>query len=134
MNSRDYWAMRSAQDMVDRMGTAEQTAAEMNKAIQQSSEYLAKEVKAVFRGIESFGISESEARKILNAAGNKTALQNLRAAAQRVSDPDKRQALMSAIDSAGADTVTAAAFALHPQMVGEGSLSPDPAQLPEGDL
>ena len=102
MNSRDYWAMRSAQDMVDRMGTAEQTAAEMNKAIQQSSEYLAKEVKAVFRGIEGFGISESEARKILNAAGNKTALQNLRAAAQRVSDPEKRQALMSAIDSAGA--------------------------------
>ena len=61
MNSRDYWAMRSAQDMVDRMGTAEQTAAEMNKAIQQSADYIAKEVKAVFRGIESFGISESEA-------------------------------------------------------------------------
>ena len=73
MNSRDYWAMRSAQDMVDRMGTAEQTAAEMNKAIQQSADYIAKEVKAVFRGIESFGISESEARKILNAAQIKTA-------------------------------------------------------------
>ena len=102
MNSRDYWALRSAQDMVDRMGTAEQTAAEMNRAIQQSADYIAKEVKAVFRGMESFGISESEARKILNASGNKTALQNLRAAAQRVSDPDKRQALMSAIDSAGA--------------------------------
>ena len=102
MNSRDYWAMRSAQDMVDRMGTAEQTAAEMNRAIQQSADYIAKEVKAVFRGIESFGISESEARKILNAAGNKTALQSLRAAANRVSDPEKRQALLSAIDSAGA--------------------------------
>lgn len=102
MNSKDYWALRSAQDMVDRMGTAEQTAAEMNKAIQQSADYIAKEVKAVFRGIESFGISEAEARKILNAAGNKTALQSLRAAANRVSDPDKRQALMSAIDSAGA--------------------------------
>ncbi len=102
MNSRDYWALRSAQDMVDRMGTAEQTAAEMNKAIQQSADYIAKEVKAVFRGIESFGISESEARKILNAAGNKTALQSLRAAANRVSDPEKRQALLSAIDSAGA--------------------------------
>ena len=36
--------------------------------------------------------------------------------------------------TAGADTVTAAAFALHPQMVGESSPSPDPAQLPEGDL
>ena len=102
MNSRDYWALRSAQDMVDRMGTAEQTAAEMNRAIQQSADYIAKEVKAVFRGMEGFGISEAEARKILNAAGNKTTLQNLRAAAQRVSDPEKRQALLSAIDSAGA--------------------------------
>ena len=102
MNSRDYWALRSAQDIVDRMGTAEQTAAEMNRAIQQSSDYIAKEVKAVFRGMESFGISETEARKILNAAGDKTALQNLRAAANRVSDPEKRQALLSAIDSAGA--------------------------------
>ncbi|MGN1109713.1 MAG: minor capsid protein [Oscillospiraceae bacterium] len=102
MTSKAYWSMRSAQDMVDRMGAAEQTAAEMNKAIRQSADYIAKEVKAVFRGIESFGISEAEARKILNAAGNKTAIQSLRAAAQRVSDPEKRQALMSAIDSAGA--------------------------------
>lgn len=94
--------MRSAQDMVDRMGTAEQTAAEMNKAISQSADYIAKEVKAVFRGMESFGISEAEAKKILNAANNKTALQSLRAAAQRVSDPEKRAALLKAIDSAGA--------------------------------
>ncbi len=102
MTSKKYWEMRSAQDMVDRMGTAEQTAAEMNKAIKQSADYISKEVKAVFRGMESFGISETEAKKILNAANNKTALQNLRAAAQRVSDPEKRAALLKAIDSAGA--------------------------------
>ncbi len=102
MTSKKYWEMRSAQDMVDRMGTAEQTAAEMNKAISQSAEYIAKEVKAVFRGMESLGISETEAKKILNAANNKTALQSLRAAARRVSDPEKRQALLKAIDSAGA--------------------------------
>ena len=102
MTSKKYWEMRSAQDMVDRMGTAEQTAAEMNKAISQSAEYIAKEVKTVFRGLESFGISEAEAKKILNAANNKTALQSLRAAARRVSDPEKRAALLKAIDSAGA--------------------------------
>ncbi len=102
MTSKKYWEMRSAQDMVDRMGTAEQTAAEMNKAISQSADYIAKEVKAVFRGMESFGISETEAKKILSAANNKTALQSLRAAARRASDPEKRQALLKAIDSAGA--------------------------------
>ena len=102
MNSRDYWAMRSAQDMVDRMGTAEQTAAEMNRAIQQSSEYLAKEVKAVLRGMEGFGIPEAEAKMILRAAGDGSALQRLRRAAQQVGDPAMRQALTNAINSAGA--------------------------------
>lgn len=102
MNSRDYWERRAAQDMYDRMGTAEDTAAEMNAAIQQTSAYLEKEVKAVMRGMQSFGISETEAKKILNAAGDGTALQRLRKAAQQVGDPEKREALLNAINSAGA--------------------------------
>lgn len=102
MNSRDYWERRAAQDMYDRMGTAEDTAAEMNAAIRQTSAYLEKEVKAVMRGMQSFGISEAEAKKILNAAGDGTALQRLRKAAQQVGDPEKREALVNAINSAGA--------------------------------
>lgn len=103
MNSRDYWERRAAQDMYDRMGTAEETAAEMNAAIQQTSAYLEKEVKAVMRGMQSFGISEAEAKKILNAAGGDgSALQRLRKAAQQVSDPERREALLNAINSAGA--------------------------------
>ena len=103
MNSRDYWERRAAQDMYDRMGTAEETAAEMNAAINQTSAYLEKEVKAVMRGMQSFGISEAEAKKILNAAGGDgSALQRLRKAAQQVSDPERREALLNAINSAGA--------------------------------
>lgn len=103
MNSRDYWERRAAQDMYDRMGTAEETAAEMNAAIHQTSAYLEKEVKAVMRGMQSFGISEAEAKKILNAAGGDgSALQRLRKAAQQVSDPERREALLNAINSAGA--------------------------------
>ena len=102
MNSRKYWERRAAQDMYDRMGTAEETAAEMNAAIKQTSAYLKKEVKAVMRGMQSFGISEAEAKKILNAAKDGTALQRLRKAAQQVGDPEKREALLNAINSAGA--------------------------------
>ena len=102
MNSRKYWERRAAQDMYDRMGTAEDSAAEMNAAIKQTSAYLEKEVKAVMRGMQSFGISEAEAKKILNAAGDGTALQRLRKSAQQVSDPEKREALLNAINSAGA--------------------------------
>lgn len=88
--------------MVDRMGTAEQTAAQMSRALAQSCDYIGQEVRAVFRGMESFGISEREARRILNSAGNKTALQTLRDAANRLPDEKKRAAMLSAIDSAGA--------------------------------
>lgn len=103
MNSRKYWERRAAQDMYDRMGTAEDSAAEMNAAIRQTSAYLEKEVKAVMRGMQSFGISEAEAKKILNAAGGDgSALQRLRKAAQQVSDPERREALLNAINSAGA--------------------------------
>lgn len=102
MNSRKYWERRAAQDMYDRMGTAEDSAAEMNAAIKQTSAYLEKEVKAVLRGMQSFGISEAEAKKILNAAGDGTALQRLRKSAQQVGDPEKREALLNAINSAGA--------------------------------
>lgn len=103
MNSRDYWERRAAQDMYDRMGSAEETAAEMNAAIKQTSAYLEKEVKEVMRGMQSFGISEAEAKKILNAAGGDgSALQRLRKAAQQVGDPEKREALLNAINSAGA--------------------------------
>lgn len=102
MNSRKYWERRAAQDMYDRMGTAESTAAEMNAAIRQTSAYLEKEVRAVLRGMQSLGISEAEARKILNASGDGTALQRLRKSVQQVSDPEKREALLNAINSAGA--------------------------------
>lgn len=102
MNSRKYWERRAAQDMYDRMGTAEDTAEQMNAAIQQTSAYLEKEVKAVMRGMQSFGISEAEAKKILNASGDGSALQRLRKAAQQVSDPKRREALLNAINSAGA--------------------------------
>lgn len=103
MNSRDYWERRAAQDMYDRMGTAEDTAEQMNAAINQTSAYLEKEVKTVMRGMQSFGISEAEAKKILNAAGGDgSALQRLRKAAQQVSDPERREALLNAINSAGA--------------------------------
>ena len=84
------------------MGTAEDTAAEMNAAIRQTSEYLESEVKAVMRGMQSFGITEAEARRILSAASDGSALEQLRRAANRVADPAKREALLNAINSAGA--------------------------------
>lgn len=101
MNSRKYWERRAAQDMYDHMETAEGAAAEMNAAIRQTSAYLEKEVKAVMRGMQSF-ISEAEAKKILNASGDGSALQRLRKAAQQVGDPKRREALLNAINSAGA--------------------------------
>ena len=102
MNSKDYWAKRSVLDMARYMRTAEQTAALMEQTGKAAADYINSLIKGVFTGFEGFGISETEARNILSAGNNRTALQRLRAAASRVTDPKKRQALTDAINSAGA--------------------------------
>ncbi len=102
MNSKDYWAKRSALDMARYMRTAEQTAALMEQTGKAAADYINSLIKGVFTGFEGFGISEKEARNILAAGNDRTALQRLRAAASRVTDPEKRQALTNAINSAGA--------------------------------
>lgn len=102
MNSKKYWAHRSMLDMVDYMGTAEQTAAEIGSAVNAATATISKEIKDIYRGIESFGLSEAEARKVIAAANSPTALGKLKTAAAAVSDPKKKEALLKAIDSAGA--------------------------------
>ncbi len=102
MDSKAYWANRAALDMVNRMESAEKTADRMSKASAAAEKALEKEMKAALRGVQSFGISEHEARTILNAAHDKSALLRLRAAANRVADDEHRKALLDAIDSAGA--------------------------------
>ena len=102
MNSKDYWAKRSALDMARYMRTAEQTAALMEQTGKAAADYINSLIKGVFTGFKGFGISENEARNILAAGNDRTALQRLRAAASRVTDPEKRQALTNAINSAGA--------------------------------
>ena len=102
MNSKDYWAKRSALDMARYMRTAEQTAVLMEQTGKAAADYINSLIKGVFTGFEDFGISETEARNILAAGNDRTALQRLRAAASRVTDPEKRQALTNAINSAGA--------------------------------
>lgn len=102
MNSRDYWAKRSALDMVEYMRSAEQTAALMEKAGKTAAAYITKQTKGIFSAFKSFGISESEARRVLSAANDKTALQALRAAAAKIKDETARNALTEAINSAGA--------------------------------
>lgn len=102
MNSRDYWSKRSALDMVEYMRSAEQTAALMEKAGKTAAAYITKQTKGIFSAFKSFGISESEARRVLSAANDKTALQALRAAAAKIKDETARNALTEAINSAGA--------------------------------
>ena len=100
MTSKVYWEHRQALDMVEYMRTADKTAALMQADANRAMKSLEREIKAVVGGLKGFGISETEARRILSADG--TALQKLRRAAQKVQDPTKRAALLNAINSAGA--------------------------------
>lgn len=100
MNSKDYWAKRSALDMVEYMRTADETALLMRQNAMQAFTAIEEEIKGIFSAFAGFGISEAEAKQIISGDG--TVLQRLRRAAEKLTDPQQKQALLSAINSAGA--------------------------------
>lgn len=100
MNSKDYWAKRSALDMVEYMRTADETALLMRQNAMQAFAAIEEEIKGIFSAFAGFGISETEAKQIISGDG--TVLQRLRRAAEKLTDPQQKQALLSAINSAGA--------------------------------
>ncbi len=100
MNSKDYWAKRSALDMIEYMRTADQTATLIRETSEQAIGAVQKEIKGIFSAFINFGITETEARRILSADG--TMLQRMRKATEKLKDPKQKQALLSAINSAGA--------------------------------
>ena len=67
MNSKDYWAKRSALDTARYMRTAEQTAALMEQTGKAAADYINSMIKGVFTGFEGFGISETEALSLIPA-------------------------------------------------------------------
>lgn len=81
MNSASYWANRKAQEMFEYMAKAEDAADEIAKLYLKASRYLSLELDQIFERYRTkHGLSEAEARRLLNSLKDKTSVDGLKEA------------------------------------------------------
>lgn len=74
----DYWYRRQAQNMVDFMQEAEETAKQVSKFYQRASTYLCMEAEDIYdRYKERYRLSDAEAKRLLNKMQDKASLDEL---------------------------------------------------------
>lgn len=79
MNSIEYWEKRKAKRMFEYMGLSEDTALEIAKLYRKASMYTTQEMTQIFNRYKTkFGLSEAEARRILNTLKDPNSLDELR--------------------------------------------------------
>lgn len=98
--SKEYWARRSAERMIDYTAEAEKTANKIGKAYLNAGKYLSDEAGKVVKSFgKAFDLSEAEALHLLKNPPGKSVVQQLKAAVSGISDPDKRKELEKMISS-----------------------------------
>lgn len=101
--SEKYWALRAAQRMFDYQEAAEQTASDIGKAYAAANSSMQADMHKIFGSFErAFKISENQAKQILSAVGNGSAMKELQKAALKLPDPEQRQLALDALQSAPA--------------------------------
>ncbi len=79
MNSIEYWEKRKAKGMFEYMGMSEDAALEIAKLYRKASMYTTQEMTQIFNRYKTkFGLSETEARRILNTLKDPNSLDELR--------------------------------------------------------
>lgn len=79
MNSIEYWEKRKAKRMFEYMGLSEDAALEIAKLYRKASMYTTQEMTQIFNRYKTkFGLSEAEARRILNTLKDPNSLDELR--------------------------------------------------------
>ena len=78
MKSSDYWEQRQVQDAFNVFQRTEDTADQISSLYLRSSRYLSLEADAIFEKYKTkYGLSEAEARRLLDTLQDKTSLDEL---------------------------------------------------------
>ena len=78
MAKLNYWERREAQDMYNYMESAEKKADEIAQLYLKASRYISTQADQIFDKYKGkYGLSESEARRLLNELKDKTSLDEL---------------------------------------------------------
>lgn len=85
----DYWQRRQVEDMYRFMQKAEETAAQISRLYLKASRYLSYRAGDIFERYQTkYGLSEREARQLINTLQDKTSLEEL---LQRLRNGDKTE-------------------------------------------
>ena len=100
MKSKQYWKSRAANRMFSYQQQADKVADDIAGAYIKATEQINQEVKTIFRNFQiNGGLSEEEAKKLLNELPDDAKLKSLKEIVQQVKDPKQRQMLLSQINS-----------------------------------
>lgn len=99
-NKYSYWEHRQAQNMHEYMLEADKAADEISQLYQRASRYLSIKADDVFEKYQSkHGLSENEARRLLNELKDKTCLDELHAKLKNGSSDAKRKELLKQLEA-----------------------------------
>lgn len=100
MKSSQYWKNRSAKRMYEYHTEADKVADDIAQAYIDSTNYINNEIEKIFRTFQiEGGLTESEARELLNNTPGQVKLANLKDYIKQVKDPEKQQTLLNMINS-----------------------------------
>ena len=100
MKSDTYWGKRAAKRMYEYQKKADKVADDIAKAYISSTNYINDEMTKIFRAFQAYiGISEKEARELLNNIPNNEDLNNIKTVIEQINDPVKRRELLDILSS-----------------------------------
>lgn len=100
MKSNQYWKNRSAKRMYEYHTEADRVADDIAQAYIDSTNYINNEIEKIFRTFQiEGGLTESEARELLNNTPGQVKLANLKEYIKQIKDPKKQQTLLNMINS-----------------------------------
>lgn len=101
MAKLNYWESREAQDMYNYMESAEKKADEIAQLYLKASRYISTQADRIFDKYKGkYGLSESEARRLLNELKDKTSLDELLQKLRDGDSNDSRKELRKQLESA----------------------------------
>lgn len=98
--SKAYWEKRATDRMVDYMADAERTSNTLGKAYYSVGRYLSDEAAKILKSFtDTFGLSESEARRLIGNTPDRSITEKLKKALPKIADKDKRRQAEAMISS-----------------------------------
>lgn len=100
MKSKEYWKKRAQWRMYGYHEQADKVADDVAKAYISATNAINKEIAAIFRSFKiNSGLSEAEARRLLNNLPDNTKLSELKKIVNKIKDPEEKQELLNIINS-----------------------------------